>query len=231
VIRAISFDADQTLWDFRGVMQRALARTAQEIARRFPTLEVSAEELQEIRHAVAVGYRGKPHSLETIRQESFQVALERGGVDPAEAATVAKVLVDQYMQIRFDEIQLYDDVPPALDELDGRYRLALISNGNTDPERCGLPGVFEAVVLGPAHGIEKPHPRAFQLVAEQLGIATTEMLHVGDDLDDVIGANGVGAVSVLIDRGETEIDPDLREGAGFAIKALTELPAVLASLG
>jgi FMN hydrolase / 5-amino-6-(5-phospho-D-ribitylamino)uracil phosphatase len=121
--------------------------------------------------------------------------------------------------------------PPALDELDGRYRLALISNGNTDPERCGLPGVFEAVVLGPAHGIEKPHPRAFQLVAEQLGIATTEMLHVGDDLDDVIGANGVGAVSVLIDRGETEIDPDLREGAGFAIKALTELPAVLASLG
>lgn len=147
MIRAISFDADQTLWDFRGVMG------------------------------------------------------------------------------------IYGDVQPAIDTLRGQYRLGLLTNVYVDPEHCGLPGVFDAVVFGPEHGFEKPHPRAFELIAVELGVAPTELLHVGDDVDDVLGANTVGAVSVLIDRGESDVDPELREGAGFAIRTLTELPAVLASLG
>lgn len=231
MIRGISFDADQTLWDFRGVMERALARTAEDIVDRFPGLSITAEELQEARHEVADGYRGRPHSLEVVREESFKVALERAGVVASDAETAAAELVELYMHLRFDEIELYDDVRRALLLLDGQYGLALLSNGNTDPERCGLPGVFDAVVLGPDHGFEKPNPRAFELVADQLGIATTELVHVGDGLDDVIGANGVGAVSVLIDRGETEVDPDVRAAAGFAIASLHELDAVLASLG
>jgi FMN hydrolase / 5-amino-6-(5-phospho-D-ribitylamino)uracil phosphatase len=231
VIRVISFDADQTLWDFRGVMQRALARTVEEICRRYPQIEIDAAELQEIRHAVAEGYRGRPHSLGVVREESFRVALERHGVDPAEAALVATDLLEHYMTIRFSEIELYDDVRPALAGLRNRYRLALISNGNTDPDRSGLPNMFDAVVLGPDHGIEKPNPLAFQIVSGQLAVATTEMVHVGDDADDVIGANGVGAVSVLLDRGDRDLDPELREAAGFVIKSLSELPAVLASVG
>jgi FMN hydrolase / 5-amino-6-(5-phospho-D-ribitylamino)uracil phosphatase len=231
VIRAISFDADQTLWDFRGVMERALTRTTDEITRRFPGVAITPEELQEVRQAVAVGYRGRPHSLEVIRQESFEVALVARGVSAPEASAAAAELVDRYMQLRFEEIHLYDDVRPALDDLSHRFHLALISNGNTDPERCGLPGVFQAVVLGPDHGFEKPDPRAFETAATTLGVATTEMIHVGDDLDDVVGANGVGAVSVLLDRGEVEVDPDLREGAGFAIRTLAELHAVIDSLG
>jgi FMN hydrolase / 5-amino-6-(5-phospho-D-ribitylamino)uracil phosphatase len=231
VIRAISFDADQTLWDFRGVMERALERTAADIVERYPHVDITGEELQEIRRVVAVGYRGRPHSLESIRQESFQVALERHGIPCDEADAVARVLSERYLRARFEEIQLYQDVRPAIETLRGRYRLALISNGNTDPDRCGLPGVFEAVVLGPDHGIEKPNPRAFLLAVEQLGVVTTELLHVGDAVDDVAGANGVGAVSVLLDRGERELDAQVREGAGFAIKTLAELPAVLASLG
>jgi FMN hydrolase / 5-amino-6-(5-phospho-D-ribitylamino)uracil phosphatase len=231
MIRAISFDADQTLWDFRGVMERALARTAAGIAERYPHLEVTGAELQEIRDAVAVGYRGKPHSLAEIRRESFQVALERGGVEATEAVSVSKVLADRYLTVRFEEIEMYDDVRPMLDALGQRFRLALISNGNTDPDRCGLPGVFDAVVLGPDHGIEKPHPKMFEMAAERLEVTTVEMLHVGDSAVDVIGANGVRAVSVLLDRGEREVDDDVRAGAGFAITSLSELPAVLASLG
>ena len=231
MIKAVSFDADQTLWDFRGVMQRALDRIAHDIARRYPEISVTGAELREMRDAVVVGYRGKPHSLEEIRRESFQVALERGGVEPGVAATVAGVLVEEYLRIRFEEIEMYGDVRAALDALRATHRLALVSNGNTHPDRCGLPGTFDAVVLGPDHGIEKPHPKMFELAAERLGVDTTEMLHVGDSADDVVGANGVRAVSVLIDRGERPVDSEVRELAGFAITTLTELPAVLASLG
>lgn len=231
MIKAISFDADQTLWDFRGVMERALARTAADISERYPHVEITSTELQEIRDELVVGYRGKPHSLEEIRCESFQVALERNGIPPAEAEAVSSTLTERYLQIRFEEIELYDDVRSVLDELGSRYLLALISNGNTDPDRCGLAGVFDMVLLGPDHGIEKPNPRMFELAAEQLGVGPTELLHVGDGADDVVGANGVGAVSVLVDRGEREIDADLREVAGFVIKTFGELPAVLGSVG
>lgn len=231
MIRAISFDADQTLWDFRAVMARALERTAESIATLFPGVDITPAELQEARDAVAVGARGRRHSLEEVREESFRVALGGRGVDPREAAIAAAGLADAYMRMRFEEIELYDDVPPLLDWLRGRYRLALVTNGNTDPERCGLPGFFDAVVLGPDHGIEKPHPRMFELAAEGMGVATTDLLHVGDSASDVVGANGVRAVSVLLDRGERELDEEVRAVSGFAITSLTELPAVLASLG
>lgn len=154
---------------------------------------------------------------------SFEVFLERAGHNDFVAA--AESLTAYLLDIRFNRIRLYPDVHPSLARLKGRYRLGMLSNGNSHPDRCGLPDMFDAVVLGPDLGIEKPDIRAFIAVAGEIGGDVASVMHVGDAAEDVDGANAAGAMSVLIvrdgQRPKTASVPD------YTIRDLNELEALL----
>lgn len=109
-----------------------------------------------------------------------------------------------------------------------RHSVGLLSNGNTYPERCGLPGVFDAIVLGPDHGFEKPDRRAFEAMATLLDVELSSLVHVGDDGDDVHGANEAGATSVWLNRSGEHTS--LRAVADHEIRSLTELHPLLERL-
>lgn len=224
---AITFDADQTLWDFRGVMERALEATVVELERRRPELagHVTTTELREARDRVAREHTGRPVGLEHIRWMSINVVLAAQGILDA---ALSRELTDFYLHLRFTDIRLYDDVRPALDRLRPDHRLGLLSNGNTYPDRCGLPGVFDAVVFGSDHGTEKPDVHLYTVIAELLDVAADRLVHVGDSYEDVLGANRFGAVSVFLDRDDTQ--PAWQHEARFTIRTLDELPAVLDQL-
>ncbi len=225
---AVTFDADQTLWDFHGVHRKALDATAAEMVRRelVPAGAVDADRLQAVRDEVVAAYRGRPHKLEDVRQHSFEVFLNRAGAPDASDAAAA--LIEHFLDVRFHHIELFPEVRDTIEGLKGRYRLGLLSNGNTYPDRCGLPDTFDAVVLGPDHGFEKPDPRAFSMIADRLGVPIGSIAHVGDDADDIDGANRVGAVSILISRDgrrpSTESPPD------HVISDLRQLEEVLENI-
>ena len=227
-VSALSFDADQTLWDFRGVQQRALNQTVEAMIKRgdVEVGTVDAPKLQAVRDEVVREFRGQPHSLEEVRQKSFQLFLERAGHhSPMQAALE---LVEAFLAIRFESIKLYPEVQDSLERLKKTYKLALLSNGNTYPERCGLPHTFDAVVLGPAYGFEKPDRRSFEVVADQLGVELSTVVHVGDDWDDIAGANAVGAISVFMNR--EYADPEFRGDARYEVSDLVELESLLERL-
>ncbi len=226
-IDAISFDADQTLWDFAGVYRKALDATVIAMVEggHARADQLSASALKAVRDEVVEAHRGMPHLLEEVREQSFALFLERTGHrDPAGAAAV---LAEQYLQVRFDAIELYQDVQASLTRIKRRYQIGLLTNGNTYPDRCGLPDMFDATVFGPEHGFEKPDPRAFRLIADQLQVDVSRLLHVGDGHDDIAGANAVGAISVHIDRDERS--PEWAQDAQHRITDLTELEALLAN--
>ena len=225
MITALSFDADQTLWDFDAVKRRALRATIAEMERRgdVPAGAVTPEAMDQARDVLVQRFRGATHRLEEVRERSFAEVLTAQGHPTPDAA--AAVLVEHYMNIRFNQIELFADVAPAIALLKGRYRLGLLSNGNTYPERCGLHDTFDAVVLGPDHGFEKPDPRAFAMVASQLGVDVTELAHIGDDWDDVEGANAAGATSIYLNR--TDDDPVFRSDADHEVRDLGELVRLL----
>lgn len=230
-MRALTFDADQTLWDFRAVYQQALDATVTAIIERGYATEahVSAELLRSIRDDVVVEYRGRPHRLEDVRNRSFQVFFEGTGSTVSEAQRLADEMTQLYLQVRFDAIRLFPEVTAVLERLGERFPLGLLSNGNTYPERCGLPNTFSAIVLGPSYGFEKPDPRAFEEIARQLGVATTDLVHVGDADDDIEGANGVGATSVLVNRSGAVLPWAM--DADYEVRDLTELESVIDDLG
>ena len=225
-ISVISFDGDMTLWDFLQVMRHSLKHTLAELQRQVPTprvLELTIDEMIAIRNQFAEEVKGKIWSLEEVRLRAFERTLEYVGCENKELAAHLNAI---YRKHRFEDIELYPDVIPTFDVLAPQFKLGLLSNGNTYPERCGLEGYFAFVVFSQDVQIEKPNQRIFEITAQRAGCELAEMLHVGDSLEnDVAGARNAGAHSVWLNRegepNDTEIRPD------YEVAALTEIPTIL----
>ena len=166
-IQAIAFDADQTLWDFQKVMRHSLHYALSELEEADPEAasELNIEKIIEIRDRVAEEMKNMA-SHEAVRLEAFkQTLVETGRPNDALALHLHQV----YMQHRFEDIELYEDVLPTLTVLRKRYKLGLLSNGNNDPTRCGLDGVFTFVVFSQDYGVEKPDLEFYRIAVEEAG--------------------------------------------------------------
>jgi putative hydrolase of the HAD superfamily len=112
-------------------------------------------------------------------------------------------------------------------------KLAIISNSEGRMAELlaelGWSETFHVVVDSGRLGIDKPNPGIFQHACAELGVACSELLHVGDSWQaDVEGALGVGAQAVWFDaRHRQRSLPRGVHGAGSA----AELREVLARLG
>ncbi|MYC76832.1 HAD family hydrolase [Candidatus Poribacteria bacterium] len=225
-ISTISFDGDMTLWDFLQVMRHSLKHTLAELQRQRPTsrtLKLTIDEMIAIREQFAEEVKGKIWNLEEIRLRAFERTLEHVGCPDKELAAHLNAI---YRKHRFEDIELYPDVIPTFDVLAPQFKLGLLSNGNTYPERCGLEGYFAFIVFSQDVQIEKPDRRIFEITAQRAGCELAQILHVGDSLrNDVAGARDAGVPSVWLNRegtpNDTEIQPD------YEVTSLTEIPTIL----
>ena len=225
-ISVISFDGDMTLWDFLKVMRHSLKHTLAELQRQRPTprvLKLTVDEMIAIRNQFAEEVKGEVWNLEEIRRRAFERTLEHVGCRDKDLAAHLNAI---YLKHRFEDVELYRDVIPTFDILAPHFKLGLLSNGNTYPERCGLDGRFAFVIFSQDVQVEKPDPRIFQITAERAGCELREMLHVGDSLkNDVAGAGNVGAHSVWLNREGVPNDTETRPN--YEVASLTEIPAIL----
>ena len=225
-ISTISFDGDMTLWDFYKVMRHSLKQTLAELQKQVPTqraLKLTVDEMIAIRDQFAEEVKGEIWSLLEIRQRAFERTLEHVGHSDKDLAAHLNAI---YRKHRYGDIELYPDVIPTFDILAPHFKLGLLSNGNTYPERCGLDGRFAFVVFSQDVQVEKPDPKIFQITAERAGCELHQILHVGDSLkNDVAGAKNVGAHTVWLNRegvaNNTETQPD------YEVASLAEIPEIL----
>jgi len=121
------------------------------------------------------------------------------------------------------------------------YRIGICSNfSHAETARAILREAdFEphlsAVVISEEIGIRKPRSEIFEAVAESLGMAPSEILHVGDNLTaDVEGAAAVGMRTVWLTRQVADPEAEMAAYAGpkpdFALEDLVDLPVLAARL-
>lgn len=67
-------------------------------------------------------------------------------------------------------------------------------------ERAGLAVLVDVVVTSVGCGHRKPEPAPFEAAAGRLGVAGSDLVHVGDDPVADGGAAGVGATPVILDE-------------------------------
>ncbi len=120
----------------------------------------------------------------------------------------------------------------ALKELNGKYKLGIISNFAI-PECVlkllrvgGIDRLFEVVVVSGAVNKRKPAEEIFKSTLKMLGVAASEAVFVGDTIDaDIEGSKAVGMHAIYIER-RPQTQPD-KNGPDQTIKRLSELPAAL----
>ncbi len=225
-VKAISLDLDDTLWPIWPTIERAEKVLHDWLVERAPmaaALFSNPTALREIRNHVADRRPDLKHDLSAVRRESIRLALYRAGEDPllAEAAFEAFFAARQ-------QVELFDDVRPALQSLAERFPLVSLSNGNADLERVGLAPFFRAAVSAREFGIGKPDPRIFHAAAGAVDLVPQQMLHVGDDATlDVVGALNAGMQAVWVNREDHAWPHPQRPDA--TVTSLSELCELLAA--
>jgi 2-haloalkanoic acid dehalogenase type II len=223
-VRAICFDLDNTLWDVWPVIMRAEQKMYDFLAQRYPRVvaNVTIEMMRSAREQTAAAYPQMRHDFTFLRKQTLRDHAREFGY----AEAMAEEAFDAFIQARND-VDLYADVLPALEQLRTRYRLFTASNGNADLGQIGIAHFFERSIAARQVGALKPDPAIFHKVIEGTDLQAHEVVYVGDDpLLDVVGARGAGMQAIWIDRQASEWPPEI-EPAAHTVRSLAELTQLL----
>jgi putative hydrolase of the HAD superfamily len=194
------------------------------LAQRYPRVVASMtlEMMRKAREQTAAAYPQQAHDFTFLRMQTLRDHAREFGY----AEAMAEEAFDAFIRAR-NEVDLYEDVLPGLEQLRGRYRLFTASNGNADLTKIGLAHFFERTVAARHVGALKPDPAIFHKVIEGTDLQAADVVYVGDDPHlDVVGARGAGMHAIWIDRQGVEWPAEIAPPA-HTIRSLTELAQLL----
>jgi putative hydrolase of the HAD superfamily len=223
-VQAIIFDLDDTLWEVGPVIVRAEHAMLAFLAERYPRVLGlhTLDSMRDVRARMALEHPAMRHDFTWLRLESLRQLAREAGYP----AGMAQEAFEVFYRAR-NEVTLYDDVLPALEQLYTRFRLFAVSNGNADLATIGLARYFEGALAAREAGVLKPDPRIFQRLLERAGLGASQALHVGDDaVADVDGARRAGLTPVWVNR-RGQRWPAASSPPPLTVRALTELVRLL----
>ncbi len=225
-VRAISFDLDDTFWDCAPAIINAEEALYQWLEEHYPaiTARYSREDMPQMR---ADMYKTHPHLSTdvTLMRKTFLEELigpHRNDKHTAEDA------FSVFYRVR-SEVVLYEGTHDILQALSKTHKLAAITNGNADLTQIGLAHYFNDIQRASINNPPKPGKHMFDACCSNLGIASGQLLHVGDNPEtDVFGAQQAGVLSVWFNQLEAPW-PDNLQRADFEVRSLPELQRVLSA--
>jgi putative hydrolase of the HAD superfamily len=261
-IQAVLFDLDDTLlWDDRSVKEAFQAtcieaakqtgvdpnRLEEEVRREARSLYESYETfpftkmigINPFEGLWAHFTEGKDEQFRKLqklapeyRRESWTRGLKSLGIDNPE---LGFKLGEMFAAERRARPYVYEETFEVLDQLKGRYRLLLLTNGSPDLQKEKLAGVpnlapyFDHIVISGDFGEGKPAASIFHHAMELLGIDANEGIMIGDKLTtDILGSNGVGMKNMWINRHHVQRNDDIIPT--FEIHSLRQIQEIITSL-
>lgn len=249
MIRAIVFDLFDTLVDQNHrrlapitVAGRRVGATLPDLhdcARREAGIPQSLAEFAALLEAVDAELRPATleQGIELATVTRFEAFARR--LDVAAPKGLAVALTRVHMDALRGAVTVPDHHEPVLASLATRYALGLCSNfsdagtARAVIDDAGFARHLRCVAISEEVGIRKPRREIFEAVANGLGVAPNEILHVGDSLAaDVAGAKAIGMHTVWLTRRIAEPEAELARHRGprpdFALDDLRDLPVLMA---
>jgi len=223
MINAILFDLDGTLLDidmdiFLKHYFEAMMRSAQKLGYEYPKSLV-----EQVYRSTDVMIANR--SIGISNEESFMTDFLAACSYPEQAAR--QFFEDFYREV-FPELQSYcrpfPGVPELIDKIVKRgYKLVIATNpvfpATAVEQRMNWAGIghypFDLITSYENMHFTKPHPEYFLEISELIGVAPTDCLMVGNDVDEDLPASMVGmrtylVENLLIDKGRSGLTPDWR---------------------
>jgi phosphoglycolate phosphatase len=199
MIRALSFDLDGTLVDTAGEIAAAVNLTLADIG-------IAPRSQAEITLLIGNGLR--PLMLQLLARLFMNDAdLARHHAHQLRPEELLANLDRHYAAVVGSKARPYATVCDALVELrSAGYRLACVTNKEGSHTRrvlqaAGLANSFDLVIAGDTLAQKKPHPLVLTTVAQRLGVATSELAHVGDSRTDLEAARNAGVAAWAVPYG------------------------------
>ena len=79
--------------------------------------------------------------------------------------------------------------------------------------------IIDVILSSVEVGYRKPNTTGYIMLAEKLGTKTNEMIYIGNEEKDIIGANDAGIISILINR----LNKEINYGEKYQFKNLKDM--------
>lgn len=225
-IRALTLDLDNTLWDIDSVIHRAEATLWQWLGEHYPRTHDrwSADDLIGLRRDIMNEHRDRHFDLRFLRKKVLEEVAKSSGYDES----LVEPAFEIFDHVRND-VELYPDVPEALEALYSRYTVVALTNGNSNLDKIGIRHLFHGVVTAVDAGAAKPDRQIFDVAVDEAGVRPEEILHVGDHpTADIDGARQAGMRTAWINR-NAAVWPDELDHPDAVITTMVELRELLES--
>jgi putative hydrolase of the HAD superfamily len=226
-VKVLSFDLDDTLWPCSPTILRAENLLFEWLMEHVPVIteQYDLYQLREKRRSLIKTNPELAHDLTLLRIKSFELLarefeLEHDWIEPA---------FEVFYEAR-QQVTLFEDVKPVLDELKKTFQLVSLTNGNASTIKTGVDHWFDFSLNSASVGRLKSEPEIYLQVQQQAGIEAGQMVHIGDDpLNDVAGAKSAGVFAIWLNRNQKQWSlPSCQPDA--VVSSLHELPALLKQL-
>jgi putative hydrolase of the HAD superfamily len=141
-------------------------------------------------------------SLDATRRMLVGEAMKNIGIDDGEAA---ENLTNEYISLREEMIRPFEGAIDALSLLKTKFRMALITNGESHKQRAkidrfSLSRFFEKIFIEEEMGFGKPDVRAFKHALNETNVRPENAWMIGDNLEwDVAAPQKLGIYAVWND--------------------------------
>lgn len=180
------------------VIPQAEQRLYDWYAENFPRV-VERYSPRQIRHLRIVADKKWPelrHDLTELRLRILREIAISTGYDEQMANAAFEVFIAAR-----NDVTLYEDVIPVLQQLGESYELYALSNGNADLHAIGIAEHFAGIHTAREMGVAKPDVQFFRAAAQRCGLQPEEMVHVGDHPEnDIVAARHAGMPAVWLNR-------------------------------
>lgn len=191
-MKAVVFDAYGTLYDTQSVAAATEAT--------FPghgEYITQVWRLKQLEYSWLRTAMGRWEDFRSVTRDSLRYTLRTLSLEADEV--VLERLVAAY-----DRLSPYPEARQALGALSG-YRRAILSNGSQGMldalvRNSGFEALLDAVISVDANRVFKPHPKAYGLIEEHLGVPPPDVLFVSSNGFDVAGAGSFGLKVTRVER-------------------------------
>ena len=202
MIRLITLDLDNTLWDIEKTMLRAekeLRVHLRSVSKK--AFDIYCSEIAyEIRDRLLREQPGLRSNLTEFRKLLLGEVFFRAGNSIRDSQILANSAFDKFFEFR-NQVAFFEGAIDVLKTLSEKYKVYALTNGNADVKMIGIDKYFSGAVSSAEVGASKPSPVIFEAVLNKAGEEAESCIHVGDDYeDDIVGANNAGIASIWLNH-------------------------------
>ncbi len=205
MIRLITLDLDNTLWD----IEKTMVRAEKELRLHLKSVSVNAfdiycsETTSEIRERLLREQPELRSNLTEFRKLLLGEVFFRAGNSVQDSKMLANSAFNKFFEFR-NKVVFFEGAIDVLKALSERYKVYALTNGNADVKMIGIDKFLSGAVSSADVGVSKPNPKIFEATLKKAGEEASSCIHIGDDYeDDIVGANNAGIASIwLNERGQ-----------------------------